>query len=87
MMLPKKKSEKIVFRSNAKEVSNLIVAGKKAALNAIRENKALGLSFTYNNGDKVVSESANGEIHELNTKPLRSSLKIKKGTILYVKSK
>jgi hypothetical protein len=86
-MLPEKKTKKIVFRSNAKEVSNLIVAGKKAALNAIRENKALGLSFTYNNGNKVVSERADGEILELNTIPLRSSLKIKKGTILYVKSK
>jgi hypothetical protein len=86
-MLPEKKTKKIVFRSNAKEVSNLIVAGKKAALNAIRENKALGLSFTYNNGNKVVSERTNGEILELKTIPLRSSLKIKKGTILYIKSK
>lgn len=84
-MLPEKKTKKIIFRSNAKEVSNLIVAGKKAALKAIRENRALGLSFTYNYGNKVVSESANGEILELNAKPVRSSLKIKKGTILYVK--
>ena len=86
-MLREKKTKKIVFRSNAKEVSNLIVAEKKAALNAIRENKALGLSFTYINGNKVVSERANGEILELKTIPLRSSLKIKKGTILYIKSK
>lgn len=86
-MLPEKQIKKIVFRSNAKEVANLILAGKQAAANAIRENRALGLSFTYTKGNTVVRENANGEIENLNTKPLRSSLKIKKGTILYVKSK
>ncbi len=86
-MLSEKKAKKIVFRSNAKEVANLIVAGKQAAANAIRENRALGLSFTYTKGNTVVRENANGDIENLNSKPLRSSLKIKKGTILYVKSK
>lgn len=86
-MLSEEKAKKIVFRSNAKEVANLIVAGKQAAANAIRENRALGLSFTYTKGNTVVRENANGDIENLNSKPLRSSLKIKKGTILYVKSK
>jgi hypothetical protein len=86
-MLPEKQTKKIVFRSNAKEVSNLILAAKQAATNAIRENRALGLAFTYTKGTKVVRENANGEIENLESKPLRSSLKIKKGTILYVKSK
>lgn len=85
-MLREKHTKKIVFRSNAKEVSNLILAGKQAATNAIRENRALGLAFTYTKGNKVVRENANGEIENLESKPLRSSLKIKKGTILYVKS-
>ncbi|MFA9190187.1 hypothetical protein AAGV28_02285 [Flavobacterium sp. FZUC8N2.13] len=86
-MQREKQTKKIVFRSNAKEVSNLILAGKQAAINAIRENRALGLAFTYTKGNKVVRENANGEIENLDRKPLRSSLKIKKGTILYVKSK
>lgn len=55
-MLPEKKDKKIVFRSNAKEVSNLILAGKQAVADAIRENRSLGLSFTYTKGNKVVSE-------------------------------
>ena len=54
---------------------------------AIRENKALGLSFIYTKGNKVVRENANGEIEDIKKRPLQSSLKIKKGTILYVKSK
>lgn len=85
-MLREKPTKKIVFRSNAKEVSNLILAGKQAATNAIKENRALGLAFIYNKGNKVVRENANGEIENLGSKPLRSSLKIKKRTILYVKS-
>ena len=68
-------------------MSNLILAGKQAATDAIRENRALGLAFTYTKGNKVVRENANGEIENLESKPLRSSLKIKKGTILYVQSK
>ena len=47
----------------------------------------VGLAFTYTKGNKVFRENANGEIENLNQKSLRSSLKIKKGTILYVKSK
>jgi hypothetical protein len=86
-MLREKQDKKIVFRSNAKEVSNLILAGKQAVANAIRENRALGLSFTYTKGNKVVRENANGEIENIKNRPLQSSLKIKKGTILYVKSK
>lgn len=80
-------NKKIVFRSDTKEVSNLILAGKQAIAKAIRENRALGLSFTYTKGNKVVRENANGDIENLKNIPLRSSLKIKKGTILYVKSK
>jgi hypothetical protein len=86
-MLREKQDKKIVFRSNAKEVSNLILAGKQAVANAIRENRALGLAFTYTKGNKVVRENANGEIENIKNRPLQSSLKIKKGTILYVKSK
>jgi hypothetical protein len=86
-MLREKVDKKIVFRSNAKEVSNLILAGKQAVVNAIRENRALGLPFIYTKGNKVVRENANGEIENIKNRPLRSSLKIKKGTILYVKSK
>lgn len=86
-MLPKKQDKKIVFRSNAREVSNLILAGKQAVAFAIRENRALGLSFIYTKGNVVVREKANGEIEIVKNIPLRSSLKIKKGTVLYVKSK
>lgn len=63
------------------------MAVKQAATDAIRENRALGLAFTYTKGNKVVRENANGEIENLESKPLRSSLKIKKGTILYIKSR
>ena len=59
-------------------MSNLILAGKQAATDAIRENRALGLAFTYTKGNKVVRENANGEIENLESKPLRSTLKIKK---------
>ncbi|MBG6062645.1 hypothetical protein IWX83_002445 [Flavobacterium sp. CG_9.1] len=86
-MSQEKLDKKIVFRSDTKEVSNLILAGKQAVAKAIRENRALGLSFTYTRGNKVVRENANGDIENLKIIPLRSSLKIKKGTILYVKSK
>ena len=37
-------NKKIVFRGNAAEASHVVAAGKKAVSNAIRENKALGLS-------------------------------------------
>lgn len=86
-MSQEKQDKKIIFRSDAKEVSNLILAGKQAVAKAIRENRALGLSFTYTRGNKVVRENANGDIENLKNIPLQSSLKIKKGTILYVKSK
>ena len=86
-MLVKRQHKKIIFRSNAREVSNLILAGKQAVAFAIRENKALGLSFMYTKGNTVVREMPNGEFEVIKKKPLRSSLKIKKGTVLYVKSK
>lgn len=85
-MSKEKQDKKIVFRSDTKEVSNLILAGKQAVAIAIRENKALGLSFTYTRGNKVVRENANGDIENLKNIPSQSSLKIKKGTIMYVKS-
>ena len=65
----------------------MILPGKQAVAKAIRENRALGLSFIYTRGNKVVRENANGDIENLKNIPLQSSLKIKKGTILYVKSK
>lgn len=85
-MSKEKQDKKIVFRSDTKEVSNLILAGKQAVAIAIRENKALGLSFTYTRRNKVVRENANGDIENLKNIPSQSSLKIKKGTIMYVKS-
>jgi len=79
-------SKKIVFRS-VKETTSLIMAGRKAAQKAIRENKVLGLSFTFTKGDKVFRQEGNGEI--VFEKPIaaRKPLNIKKGTILYAKSK
>jgi hypothetical protein len=87
LMIPDNQDKKIVFRSNTKETAHLILAGKRAAEKAIRENRALGLPFTYTKGSKVLRENSNGLIEEIKDKPLQSSLKIKKGTILYVKSK
>lgn len=79
-------NKKIVFRSE-KETSSLIIAGKKAAQKAIRENRVLGLTFSFTKGNKVFKEQANGE--KVFVKPMaeRKSLNIKKGTILYAKSK
>lgn len=79
-------NKKIVFRSE-KETSNLINAGKKAAQKAIRENRVLGLTFSFTKGNKVFKEQANGEIVFVKPIAERKSLNIKKGTILYAKSK
>jgi|688.fasta_scaffold160330_2 hypothetical protein len=79
-------NKKIVFRSE-KETSSLINAGKKAAQKAIRENRVLGLTFSFTKGNKVFKEQANGEIVFVKPIAERKSLNIKKGTILYAKSK
>lgn len=79
-------NKKNIFRS-VKETSNLILAGKKAAQKAIRENRILGLSFTYTKGNKVFRQESNGEIVFVKPIPARKSLNIKIGTILYAKSK
>lgn len=82
----KTQNKKIVFRSE-KETSSLIIAGKKAAQKAIRENRVLGLTFSFTKGNKVYKEQANGEIVFVKPIAERKSLNIKKGTILYAKSK
>ena len=79
-------NKKIVFRSNATETNHLIAAGKKAVANAIRENRALGLSFVMTKNNKTIRENPDGTTEILSNKPLKSSLKFKKGAILYVKS-
>ena len=79
-------NKKIVFRSE-KETPSLINAGKKAAQKAIRENRVLGLTFSFTKGNKVFKEQANGEIVFVKPIAERKSLNIKKGTILYAKSK
>lgn len=84
--LLKMESKKIIFRG-VKETSSLIAAGKKAAQKAIRENKVLGLSFTFTKGDKVYRQEGNGDIVFVKPIEARKPLNIKKGTILYAKSK
>lgn len=79
-------NRKVVFRSD-KETSILVAAGKKAAQKAIRENRILGLSFSFTKGNKVLKEQGNGEVVFVKLIPERKSLNIKKGTILYAKSK
>ncbi|WP_395054261.1 hypothetical protein [Flavobacterium sp.] len=79
-------SQKIIFRGD-KETLSLIAAGKKAAQKAIRENRVLGLTFTYTKGNKVFKEQSNGEVVFVKSILSRKQLHIKKGTILYVKSK
>jgi hypothetical protein len=79
-------NKKITFR-NIKETTNLINAGKKAAQKAIRENRVLGLSFTFTKGNKVYREQSNGEVVFVKPIARRPSLNIKKGTILYAKPK
>lgn len=79
-------NKKVTFRS-IKETSSLILAGKKAAKKAIRENKILGLSFTFTKGNKVFRQESNGEIVFVKPIPERKLLNIKTGTILYAKSK
>ncbi len=80
------KSQKVIFRGD-KETSSLIAAGKKAAQKAIRENRVLGLTFTYTKGNKVFKEQSNGDVVFVKSILSRRQLNIKKGTILYVKSK
>ena len=79
-------NRKVVFRS-VKETSSLILAGKKAAQKAIRENTVLGLSFTFTKGNKVFRQESNGKIVFEKPIPARKPLNIKTGTILYAKSK
>ena len=79
-------NKKVTF-SSVKETSSLIVAGRKAAQKAIRENRILGLSFTFTKGNKVYREEGSGEVVFVKPIAARKSLNIKRGTILYVKSK
>ncbi|WP_310558322.1 hypothetical protein [Flavobacterium sp.] len=79
-------NKKISFRS-VKETSSLILAGKKAAQKAIRENTVLGLSFTFTKGNKVYRQEGNGAVIFVKPIAARKPLNIKKGTILYAKAK
>lgn len=81
----KTQNKKVVFRRE-KETSALISAGKKAAQKAIRENRILGLSFSFTKGNKVYRENENGEVVFVKSIAERKTLNIKKGTILYAKS-
>lgn len=87
-MKPETLTKKIIFRSNLKEVNLLLHAAKKASIKAIRENKAMGLSFLYTKNNQLVRENPDGKIEIVtkNNKILNSTLKIKKGSILYAKS-
>ena len=63
--------KKSIF-TNKKDIKILIKAGKKAAKEAIQENIDLGLKSSFEKNRNSL---------------IKSNLKIKKGTILYVKSK
>jgi hypothetical protein len=80
-------NNKVIFRST-KESSILITAGKKAAQRAIRENKALGLGVFSTKNNKIIKQNPDGSSEIIATihTPVKSKLKIKKGTILYAKS-
>jgi hypothetical protein len=79
-------NNKVIFRST-KESSILITAGKKAAQRAIRENKALGLGVFSTKNNKIIKQNPDGSSEIIATihTPVKSKLKIKKGTILYAK--
>lgn len=79
-------NKKVSFRS-VKETSSLILAGKKAAQKAIRENTVLGLSFTFTKGNKVFRQESNGAVIFVKPIAARKPLNIKKGTVLYAKAK
>lgn len=80
-------NKKIIFRGNSVEVNHLISIGKKAVATAVRENTALGLSYLITQHNKVIRKNPDGTSEIITTdKLLKSSLKLKKGSILYVKS-
>ncbi len=82
-----KPTRKIQFRAS-KETATLIVAGKKAAQKAIRENRALGLGVIKTKNNNIIKQNVDGSTEVVATiqTPLKSTLKIKKGTILYAKT-
>lgn len=79
--------KKFIFRSG-KETSTLIAAGKRAGSKAIRENKALGLGSIQTKQNQIIKQNNDGTFEIIVTvqTPLKSTLQIKKGSILYAKS-
>lgn len=82
----KKKTDVDIFTSK-KDIAILTKYGKKAVKEAIRINRILGLSFSFTKGNKVFRVQENGEVVFVKQIAERKSLNIKKGAILYVKSK
>lgn len=59
--------------------------GKRATINAVNENKALGIPVTFLKDGKILTKQPDGEIvveGELTNVPAR---RLKKGTVLHVK--
>ncbi|MCB9202211.1 MAG: hypothetical protein H6604_04085 [Flavobacteriales bacterium] len=53
-----------------------------------RENKAFGLTSMFTKNNKTYLKKSDGSISEIkkaSNQPLKSSLKLKKGTVLYAK--
>lgn len=68
-----------------KDKSFLEEVGKKAAKNAVNENKALGIPVTFLKDDWVVRRMPDGSIVKLKQVKLSGKLiKLKKGTVIHV---
>ena len=78
------------FTSDSNEIAQLISAGKRAAANAIRTTKALGLEITYLENGVIYKESPNGtstlfmkvEHREIGIKQVKQ---VKKGMVFTIK--
>jgi len=70
------------------ESALLIKAAKKAAKNAIRTSKALGLDITYIKKGVIYKETADGKLFEIGRKKSEVTQKfsLKKGTVLNAKN-
>ena len=83
--------KKKTFKSNSKEASILIKAGRDGAKNAIRASKALGLDITFMQNGIVYKEKPNGEKVVYKSTPikkiiLKDKLVLKKGMVFHAKN-
>lgn len=79
-------SAKKIFRKDNEQTKSLIIAGKNASNNAVRQSKALDLTITYIENGAIYEEHPDGTVtFKKKVEKTESPIALTKGVVFHAK--